>query len=146
MNDDRTTGKTQRPYLLRAMHEWMIDSGLTPHIVVDASTGDVNVAVEHVKDGKLVLNVSYSATRRLAITNERVEFEARFGGTPRWIEIPITLVLGIYARETGQGMIFSSEQEVARATVPAAADRDLGRAEATDPRRTADRSFLKVVK
>ena len=130
----------QRPYLLRAMHEWMIDNDLTPHIVVDASLCKLNVAPEHVKDGKLVLNVSYSATRRLAITNERVEFEARFGGKPRWIEIPVHAVLGVYARETGQGMIFSSEQEPEQRRPPAASPA----ADGGDTSGT--RNFLKVVK
>lgn len=133
----------QRPYLLRAMHEWMIDNGLTPHIVVDASSGDLNVAPEHVKDGKLVLNVSYSATRELKITNERIEFEARFGGTPRWIEIPVSIILGIYARETGQGMIFSSEQESSRSDAPESKPSDDGTGA---PRASTDRNFLKVVK
>lgn len=134
----------QRPYLLRAMHEWMLDNGLTPHIVVDASHGDLNVAPEHVKDGKLVLNVSHSATRRLAITNERVEFEARFGGTPRWIEIPVQAVLGIYARETGQGMLFSAEEAPAKHEArPGQATTD----EAPAAQRSgSDRPFLKVVK
>ena len=130
----------QRPYLLRAMHEWMVDNDLTPHIVVDASLCELNVAPEHVKDGKLVLNVSYTATRRLAITNERVEFEARFGGKPRWIEIPIHAILGVYARETGQGMIFSSEQEPEQRRPPAPS-----RAEGGETSSGA-RGFLKVVK
>ena len=126
------------------MHEWMVDNRLTPHIVVDASRGDLNVAPEHIKDGKLVLNVSHTATRRLAVTNERVEFEARFGGTPRWIEIPVRAVLGIYARETGQGMLFSAEEVAAN---QAASKEPLTTSEGpAAPRSGADRSFLKVVK
>ena len=115
MSQDPTRPSTQRPYLLRAMHEWMVDNGMTPHIVVDAGAPDLKIPHEHVKDGKLVLNVSYAATRALQISNRAIEFEARFGGAPRWIEIPVGAVLGIYARETGQGMIFSSEQEPAQA-------------------------------
>ncbi|HEX6996706.1 MAG TPA: ClpXP protease specificity-enhancing factor [Gammaproteobacteria bacterium] len=100
---------SQRPYLIRAMHEWMVDNGYTPHLVVDAARAGGGVPAEHVKDGKIVLNVSYSATRNLAIGNERIEFEARFGGVPRRLDVPVESVLCIYARETGQGMIFSMD-------------------------------------
>jgi stringent starvation protein B len=99
----------QRPYLLRAMHEWMIDNALTPHIVVDASAAGVDVPRDSVKDGKIVLNVSYAATRGLVIDNDVVAFEARFNGVPRSVRVPIDAVVGIYARENGQGMVFSQE-------------------------------------
>jgi len=101
----------QRPYLLRAMHEWMTDNAMTPHIVVDAAADGARVPVEHVKDGKIILNVSYAATRGLVIGNDTVAFEARFGGVPRAISVPVSAVLGIYARESGQGMVFSAEAE-----------------------------------
>jgi stringent starvation protein B len=91
------------------MHEWMVDNGFTPHLVVDASRDGVQVPKEHVKDGKIVLNVSHSATRALNLGNESVSFETRFGGVPRMLEIPVDAVLGIYARETGQGMIFGDD-------------------------------------
>jgi stringent starvation protein B len=110
----------QRPYLLRAMHEWMTDNNLTPHIVIDASAAGGNLPMEHVRDGRLILNVSYSATEDLYISNERVTFDARFGGVPRHLDIPLLAVVGIYARETGQGMIFSSEQVPDSGEQPAA--------------------------
>ena len=91
------------------MHEWMVDNGFTPHLVVDANRDGVQVPKEHVKDGKIVLNVSHSATRALKLGNESVTFETRFGGVPRMLEIPVDAVLGIYARETGQGMIFGDD-------------------------------------
>jgi stringent starvation protein B len=91
------------------MHEWMVDNGFTPHLVVDARRDGVQVPKEHVKDGKIVLNVSHSATRALQLGNESVTFETRFGGVPRQLEIPVDAVLGIYARETGQGMIFGDD-------------------------------------
>ena len=91
------------------MHEWMVDNGFTPHLVVDARRDGVQVPKEHVKDGKIVLNVSHSATRALKLGNESVSFETRFGGVPRTLEIPVDAVLGIYARETGQGMIFGDD-------------------------------------
>lgn len=93
------------------MHEWISDNGQTPHIVVDAAQEGVEVPHEHVKEGKIVLNLSYEATSHLAIGNEVVEFGARFGGSPRQISVPVQAVLGIYARETGQGMIFGSEDQ-----------------------------------
>jgi len=101
----------QRPYLLRAMHEWMTDNALTPHIVVDASAQVADLPREHVRDDKIVLNVSYAATRALVIGNESVTFEARFNGVPRALNVPIDAVLGIYARENGQGMVFSEESD-----------------------------------
>ena len=105
----------QRPYLLRAMHEWMTDNGQTPHAVVDATHAGVDVPSEHVKDGRIVLNLSYTAVRGLELGNDEVAFEARFGGRPRRVRFPVMAVLGIYARETGQGMIFSAEAGAAAA-------------------------------
>jgi stringent starvation protein B len=99
----------QRPYLLRAMHQWMVDSGLTPHIVVDATRSDLVVPSGYAKDGRLVLNVGFNATRGLDLGNERVSFEARFGGVSQRVEIPVDAVLGIYARESGRGMLFPEE-------------------------------------
>ncbi len=98
--------KPRRPYLLRALHEWITDSGDTPHIVVDASDESVVVPRQYVKDGKIVLNVSYSAAQGLQLGNEFVVFDARFSGTSFSVSVPIKAVLGIYSRETGQGMIF----------------------------------------
>jgi stringent starvation protein B len=99
----------QRPYLLRAMHEWMTDNALTPHIVVDATSENLHVPTEHVRDQRIVFNVSYEATRGLRLGNDSIEFEARFNGVPRSLHIPVDAVLGIYARENGQGMVFTDE-------------------------------------
>ena len=100
---------SNRPYLIRAMHEWMTDNGLTPHIVIDANFDGLALPAEHVSDGKLVLNVSHAAARHLDLANEVFSFEVRFGGVPRRFSIPPAAVLGIYARETGQGMAFAEE-------------------------------------
>ena len=89
------------------MHEWMGDNGHTPHIVIDASTDGVTVPREHVKDGKIILNISHSAAHNLKLTNAAVSFRARFSGVPFDVWVPVGSVLGIYAKETGQGMIFS---------------------------------------
>ena len=98
------------------MHEWMLDNGFTPCLVVDAQRPGVRVPAAHVKDGKIVLNISPTATRGLVLGNDTVTFEARFGGVSQPLVIPIPAVLGIYARETGQSMIFGETD----ATLPAA--------------------------
>ena len=100
----------RRPYLLRAMHEWISDSGHTPHVIVDATQDGVEVPAAYVKDGKIVLNLSTAATQRLQLKNEAVQFDARFAGTVHHVRVPIQAILGIYARETGEGMIFSETE------------------------------------
>ncbi len=99
--------KPRRPYLLRALHEWISDSGETPHVVVDASVDGVVVPRPYVKDGKIVLNVSLGATRGLQLGNDALSFDARFGGASFSVYVPVRAVLGVYSRESGQGMIFS---------------------------------------
>jgi stringent starvation protein B len=101
------SGLSRRPYLLRAMHEWMCDAGFTPHIIVDATRSGVEVPAAYVKDGKVVLNVSTSATQRLQLQNEGIDFDARFAGIVHHVRVPMASVLGIYARETGEGMVFN---------------------------------------
>jgi stringent starvation protein B len=105
----RGTMKARRPYLLRALHEWISDSNCTPHLVVDATHAGVDVPRQYVKDGKIVLNVSWSATSHLQLGNEEVSFSARFGGSSLGVRVPIAAVLAVYARETGQGTIFSED-------------------------------------
>lgn len=96
-----------KPYLLRALYEWCTDSGFTPYIVVivDSST---KVPMEFVKNGEIVLNISFSATAQLKMDNNFVQFRARFGGVSREIEVPIENITAIYARENGQGMTFDT--------------------------------------
>lgn len=101
--------KARRPYLLRAIHEWISDSLCTPHLVVDANATGVEVPRQYVKDGKIVLNVSWNATANLRLGNEEVSFSGRFGGASMSVRVPIIAVLAIYARETGQGMIFTAD-------------------------------------
>ena len=104
-----TTMKARRPYLLRAIHEWITDSLCTPHLVVDATMQGVEVPRQYVKDGKIVLNVSWNATANLRLGNDDVSFSGRFGGVSMSVRAPINAVLAIYARETGQGMIFADD-------------------------------------
>lgn len=99
-----------RPYILRALHQWLSDSGLTPHILVDATQFGVLVPNEYIEDGRIVLNISQKATGALVISNEELKFSARFGGVSRNISVPISAVLGIYAKENGAGTIFDEEE------------------------------------
>jgi stringent starvation protein B len=103
--------KSRRPYLLRAMHEWISDSQCTPHLVVDAGAAGVEVPRQYVQDGKIVLNVSWTATAQLQIGNEDLSFGGRFGGASMHVRIPMAAVLAIYARETGEGMVFGEETD-----------------------------------
>jgi len=103
----------RRPYLLRAMHEWISDSGLTPLIVVDANVTGVSVPAQHIEDGKVILNIAETATAGLTIGNSELSFAARFGGIATEVRVPVAAVIGIYSRETGEGTIFSSEESAA---------------------------------
>lgn len=132
--------KARRPYLLRAMHEWICDSGCTPHVVVDAGVRGVEVPRQFVQDGKIVLNLSWSATAQLTLGSDEVSFSGRFGGTPMSVRIPVGAVLAIYARETGQGMIFTDED----APPPQGGPPD--QPASTEARSTATRPRLTVVK
>jgi stringent starvation protein B len=106
--------KSTKPYLIRAIHEWCSDSNFTPYlsVKVDANT---RVPLEYVKNGEIVLNVSYDATHRLTIGNDHVQFTARFNGVSRECSVPVEAVLGIFARENGQGLFFPAEENVAAA-------------------------------
>jgi stringent starvation protein B len=95
-----------KPYLIRAIYEWILDNGMTPHLVVDVRYPGVEVPREFVEDGRLILNLSPSAVRGLVIGNEQVEFNARFSGVARDVFFPVEAVLGIFTRENGQGMVF----------------------------------------
>lgn len=102
---------SRRPYLIRAMYEWMVDTNQTPHLLVDAEVPAVQVPADYVQDGKIVLNVSPSAVMNLALGNDFIEFSARFGGMPQEVVLPTQAVLAIYARETGQGMLFNEDDD-----------------------------------
>ncbi|WP_372657691.1 ClpXP protease specificity-enhancing factor [Hydrogenophaga sp.] len=105
-----------RPYLIRALHEWCADNGFSPYIAVQVDAS-VQVPMEHVKNGEIVLNMSVDATSSLRLGNDFIEFKARFGGVSRNIVVPVSHVVAIYARENGQGMAFPAPSA---ALVPAA--------------------------
>jgi len=108
-----------RPYLIRALYEWCTDNGFTPYVAVLVDDS-VQVPREYVKNGEIVLNISYDATSSLKLGNEFIEFKARFAGTAREIMVPVNRVIAIYARENGQGMAFPVPVPGAPAEEPAA--------------------------
>ena len=95
---------SNRPYLLRAMHEWIVDNGMTPYLLVDAQHDGLQVPPSAVKDGRVVLNVAGRAVAHLQLGNREVSFMARFGGVSHSVIVPVSAVLAVYAQETGQGM------------------------------------------
>lgn len=97
-----------KPYMVRAMHEWCADNNMTPHLLV-AVDSHTRVPMAYVKDGEIVLNLNYGATKDLQIDNEAIVFSARFGGASQNLYVPMHAVKGIFARETGQGMFFEIE-------------------------------------
>jgi stringent starvation protein B len=129
---------SSRPYLLRALYEWIVDNGCTPHIIVDATQPGVDVPEQYVKDGQIVLNLSPSAVIELQLADDSVSFNGRFGGRPTDVFIPIGAVLGVYARENGQGMAFEPEDD----TGPEPEDGGT----APTPLRRGGKPALKVVK
>lgn len=101
----------RRPYFLRAVHEWIGDAGMTPQIIVDAAAEGLDVPPGYERDGKIVLNISSHAVQDLCLGNDAVDFTARFSGVSRPVHVPMFAVLGIYARESGEGLAFGGEEE-----------------------------------
>ncbi|PIJ51059.1 ClpXP protease specificity-enhancing factor [Erwinia sp. OLTSP20] len=99
----------RRPYLLRAFYDWLLDNQLTPHLVVDINLPGVMVPLEYARDGQIVLNIAPRAVGNLELGNDEVRFNARFGGVPRQVTVPLAAVMAIYARENGAGTMFEPE-------------------------------------
>jgi len=120
---------SHRPYLLRALWEWIADNGMTPHLLVDAKQPGVRVPPQTVKDGKVVLNIADRAVAKLEMGNDMVSFSARFAGVSQSVQVPVAAILAIYARETGQGMALPEEIGASQ-TASAPGSQDV---EATEP-------------
>jgi len=103
---------SSRPYLVRALYEWIVDNDCTPHMLVNAEFPKVQVPQGFASDGQIVLNISPNAVRHLHMDNDAVSFEGRFGGVAHTLFVPAGAILGIYARENGQGMVFELEPPV----------------------------------
>jgi stringent starvation protein B len=138
MASDGISIPSTKPYLIRALHEWCSDNGFTPFIAVFVD-GRVEVPMEFVKNDEIVLNLSSEACHQLDLGNEWVSFQARFGGVPKRVMVPVTHVLAIYARENGQGMSFPFDG--AKTPDPSNAGEDSG-----DAPKKATRPTLTIVK
>ncbi|WP_414675094.1 ClpXP protease specificity-enhancing factor [Luteibacter sp.] len=106
---------SNRPYLLRAIYDWISDNGLTPYVLVDAAQPGVHVPAHVVKNGQVVLNLAMRAVANLDLGNDRIAFQARFSGVSQSIAIPVQAVLALYAQENGQGMMFPADENDAPA-------------------------------
>ncbi|MDT8397161.1 MAG: ClpXP protease specificity-enhancing factor [Pseudomonadales bacterium] len=136
---------SHRPYMVRALNEWILENNCTPYILVNAHHKDVQVPQNHVKDGQIILNISPMAVQGLSITNLGIEFNGRFGGIPTRVFVPCAAVLGIYAKENGQGMIFEAEEPVPEPPAPTL-ETGHGDSRPKKPRTRGERPSLRVVK
>lgn len=102
---------SSRPYLIRALYQWIVDNGVTPYILVDALVDGVDVPAQHIQDNKIVLNIAPMAVQGLTLADDVITFSARFSGKSVSLFVPTNAVLAIYARENGQGMMFNEEPE-----------------------------------
>ena len=137
---------SNRPYLLRAFFDWIVDNQCTPHLVVNADFPNVIVPTQFVQDGQIVLNINPSAVAQFQMDNFEVSFNARFGGQPMRVVVPIGAVLAIYARENGEGTVFTpedfSEYEEPRVTQ---AEEEQEKGDNDEPEKKRG-SHLKVIK
>lgn len=101
---------SSKPYLIRAIYEWICDSHLTPYILLRTDIAECSVPPEHIKDNKIVFNIAEQVVQGLILGNDAIEFKARFSGRPRLIYAPIAAIVSIYAKETGEGMSFPEEK------------------------------------
>ncbi len=112
-----------RPHLIRAIYDWILENGLTPHLLVDAEFDGANVPQDFIQDGRIIMNLRPEAIQGLSLGIEHIEFNARFSGVPVQIVIPVPAVLAIYASENGKGMVFEDEDEdEAMSSVPSSKD------------------------
>lgn len=101
---------SNRPYFLRALYDWVVDNGLTPHVAVNALQAGVHVPQQYVKEGRIVLNIAPNAVQNLSMTNDWLYFDARFSGVRHQIRVPVMAVIAIYAVENGRGMVFEEQE------------------------------------
>ncbi len=142
--------RPKRPYLVRALYDWIVDSDLTPYLLVQVDAPDVVVPQEFVEDGRIVLNISPIAVRALALENDIVSFSGRFSGKPFNVVVPMRAIAAIYAKESGEGMMFEPEYAPVSATPASSFESDERGAEAAEPERGADSrarpAHLKIIK
>lgn len=110
MSDNPISITPTRPYMIRAIYQWIEDNALTPYLMVDATAENVQIPTEHVQDGRIVLNIASRATGNMSMENDYIHFSARFSGVSQEIWVPVQAVLGIYAKENSQGMFFDPNE------------------------------------
>ncbi|KPK49439.1 MAG: hypothetical protein AMS22_13670 [Thiotrichales bacterium SG8_50] len=132
-----------KPYLLRAAYEWALDSGFTPHLLVKATVYGVVVPNDYVEDGRIVLNIHPDATSNFLIGDEGVEFNARFSGRPFEVQVPLPAILGLYARENGEGISFPADDMFSQESEEGEDHQESGAPEKGTPRGKPD---LKIIK
>ncbi|EGM76870.1 stringent starvation protein B [Rheinheimera sp. A13L] len=145
-----------KPYLIRAFYEWIVDNNLTPYLVVNASIQGCKVPTQHIQNGQIVLNILPSAVGNMLMGNDVITFNARFGGKPFALTVPIKAVLAIYARENGAGTMFDAEEDgdedmhqldsVADDDAMDSAGQNASDDEPTDPNKGKKVSHLRVIK
>lgn len=140
MSARNVSKQPKRPYLLRALYDWIVDSDMTPHVLVNAEASDVSVPAEYVSEGKIVLNVAPQAVRGLTMDTSALVCECRFGGEPVAVYVPMSSIEAIYAKETGEGMAFEAE------LFPPPDDPPDGSDDSSGPGKKSPGGHLKVVK
>lgn len=139
---------SNRPYLVRALYDWICDNGLTPYVLVDAAAAGVRVPPQAVKDGRVVLNIAPRAVSKLELADDVISFQARFSGVPMLVLAPMPAILAIYAMENGQGMLFPPEAETPSAeTMSNPSDEPPGADSGPLPGKPGDKlNHLRVIK
>lgn len=142
-----------KPYMVRALYEWIVDNGLTPYLLVDAMHPGASLPLDYEQDGRIVLNIRPEAVQHLHLGNDQLTFNARFGGRPMRVEVPTTAILALYAKENGRGMVFDEEEsDVSHENHETDEDdhvalqNDNAPSNPTEPVPGKERSHLKVVK
>lgn len=136
----------KRPYLLRALYDWIVDNQLTPHLVVDATIVGTKVPQQFVKDGQITLNISPTAVAGLQLLDEAIRFNARFSGQPMEVIVPMTAALALFARENGAGAMFEAEPQLDKMPAPEELNDESSNAGKTSNKSSSKRPNLKVIK
>ena len=136
----------KRPYLLRALYDWIVDNQLTPHLVVDATIVGTKVPQQFVKDGQITLNISPSAVVGLQLLDDAIRFNARFSGQPMEVIVPMTAALALFARENGAGAMFEAEPQLDKMPVDEIPEESSGGTGQSEEKNKSKRPNLKVIK
>ena len=146
MSDATQPMSSNRPYLLRAIYDWISDNNLTPYLLIDATCQGVRVPPQVIKNGQVVLNIAMRAVANLELGNDWIGFSARFSGVSQVVRVPVGAVLALYAQENGQGMMFPAEEEGGDTPPPAPDEPPTGQGGTGDEKPKRGAPFLRVIK